>query len=706
VNADLDTEAPDDKLSPRLRLGLQAERIAADRMCSGVAHEINNSLSPVALYVESLLATDTTLSVRARLYLSTIQRSVQDVVHSVARMVEFHHLLKPQRMLSLVDLGAVAEASWLKMREMDAGKIGYDLSIEFDPALPPTIGVESDIGEAFVAMFSRGMNDRPGLGPLKILGYQMGHEIIVEVDGAPGVPCLRFTIAGRTSNDGASELNQPSLRILLVDDDQSLLAILSEALSREGHNVVVARGGSEGIARFKVELAGPAPFQAVITDLEMPGVDGRQVIAEVKESAPTVPVFLLTGWTDRGAAQPEHPLNVQGLLHKPPTIAELRRALATVEPVIAEGAGRVLVVEDEESLLTAICELLRTKGYAVTGAVSGRSALETLATRDFDVLLTDLVMPDMGGLELIQSVIRLHPTVVSIVMTAHGTIAGAIEALQAGAMDYVLKPFKLGALLPILRRALTVRRLRQENAALERRVREHAAELEGANQELESFSYSVSHDLRAPLRVIRGFAEALTEDYTVSPPNGGELLLRIVRGADRMDALIAALLGLSAVARQPLARERIDMFALAQAIGTEVTAENPSWKGQIAVKALPECDADSALVRQIFTNLISNAVKFTRDRETPKVEIGFQIEGGTCSYFVRDNGVGFEQAQAERAFLAFSRLHSPTQFAGSGIGLSIVHRIVVRHGGRIWAESQPDHGATFHFTLNPIRQEL
>jgi signal transduction histidine kinase len=364
----------------------------------------------------------------------------------------------------------------------------------------------------------------------------------------------------------------------------------------------------------------------------------------------------------------------------------------------------ILIVDDEAPQMRAICDTLKDHGYAAMGFTSGVEALAEVRPGRFSLLLADMTMPAMDGITLLQTAIARDPDLVGIIMTGAGTIASAVEAMKAGAFDYLLKPFKLSVILPVLARALAMRRLRLENADLQQRVRERTAELEAANAELETFSYSISHDLRAPLRAINGFSDMLVSDHgALLPAEARRLLERIVANAGRMDQLILDLLRFSRIGRQSLVRAPVDMAALVAEVVEEQRREDPG-PAEVRIGDLPPCSADPSLVRQVWVNLISNAIKYSRPVAQPVIEVGCTRDGGEDIYQVRDNGVGFDPAFADRLFGVFSRLHTDQQFAGTGVGLSIVRRIVQRHGGRIWAEAQVDQGATFRFTLPPERE--
>ena len=232
---------------------------------------------------------------------------------------------------------------------------------------------------------------------------------------------------------------------------------------------------------------------------------------------------------------------------------------------------------------------------------------------------------------------------------------------------------------------------------------DRTAELEAANNELEAFSYSVSHDLRAPLRHMDGFVRILLDRFAADlPPEAHRHLGVIVESAQKMGRLIDDLLRLSRMGRQPLSLQPVDIRALAAQVAEELLKDAPERKIDMRIGALPPCQGDLSLLRQVLVNLLSNAIKFTGKKEAARIEVGWsepeEIEkDGT--YYVRDNGAGFDMLYAHDIFGVFKRLHKPTEFDGTGVGLSIVQRIIQRHGGRVWVKAALDEGATFHFTV-------
>ena len=362
--------------------------------------------------------------------------------------------------------------------------------------------------------------------------------------------------------------------------------------------------------------------------------------------------------------------------------------------------ARILLVDDEQAQLTALCETLRAQGFEVSGYTNGLEALAALRSEKFDLLLADLTMPGLNGIELLQAARQTDPDLVGLIMTGRGAIDTAVDAMKIGALDYILKPFKLSAILPVVSRALSVRRLRIENAKLTRQLQERTADLEEANKDLEAFSYSVSHDLRTPLRAIDGYCRMIEEDYAGRLDSEGRRLLKAVRdNRALMATLIDDLLDFAKSGRQAIRAREVSMRDLVDEAWASIRAAHPDQNAKLVSGPLPSAWGDASLLRQVWMNLLGNASKYTRKTERPIIEIGAEEGPSHVTFRVADNGVGFDAAQAERLFKPFQRLHSEREFEGTGVGLAIAHRIVSRHGGRIWAEASVGQGATFYFTL-------
>jgi light-regulated signal transduction histidine kinase (bacteriophytochrome) len=302
-----------------------------------------------------------------------------------------------------------------------------------------------------------------------------------------------------------------------------------------------------------------------------------------------------------------------------------------------------------------------------------------------------------------------------------------IQGLSAGADDYISKASEFGVLKARVRaqirrkqfedenRRIREQLLRTEIEASEARAARALAEtraalvdelasknrdLADANKELDAFSFSVSHDLRAPLRAIRGFSDILARDHGAQMTVDARALLEMVNTAgQRMDQLIEDLLVFSRLGRQPVSKRRADVAALVASALKEFAAERATRRVDVLVGPLPVILADTALLAQVLTNLLSNAFKFTSGRAHAIIEVGCRTEDSETVFFVRDNGAGFDMRYAAKLFGVFQRLHNQNEFSGTGVGLSLVHRIVTRHGGRIWAEAMVNKGATFYFSL-------
>jgi signal transduction histidine kinase len=387
---------------------------------------------------------------------------------------------------------------------------------------------------------------------------------------------------------------------------------------------------------------------------------------------------------------------------------------------------KILTVDDSETYLQALADALRANGYEVVVARSGEEALRLLAVQPVDCILLDLLMPGIGGQETCRQVkaVPVLRDIPIIMLTALEDRQAMIEGLGAGADDYIAKSSDFEVLHArvlaqlrrkqiedenrLIREQLLRRELEAAEALAARELAETRAalveELERKNQELEAFSYSVSHDLRAPLRSIDGFSQALLQEYAeILDPTALGYLHRVRASAQRMGELIDDLLQLSRVGRAPAERRWVDLSALARTVMTALRRTVPDREVQFAIADGLVVEGDPGLLQVVLENLLGNAWKFTSAATRPTIELGAETKDDAVVYFVRDNGAGFDMTYAHKLFAPFQRLHSEAEFPGTGIGLATVQRIVARHGGRVWAEGEVDKGAAFFWTLSARR---
>jgi two-component system, sensor histidine kinase and response regulator len=356
---------------------------------------------------------------------------------------------------------------------------------------------------------------------------------------------------------------------------------------------------------------------------------------------------------------------------------------------------KVLLVDDVEANLLALEGILGRMPCQLVRANSGNEALRLLLKQEFAVMLLDVQMPQMDGYEVAQHA-RDNPDTrnvpVIFVTATHETKESVLRGYDAGAFDLLFKPVDPYVLRSKVQVFLDLylgrQRLQAEIAAHQRTL-----------AEVEAFNYSVSHDLRAPLRPLDGFSKVLIEDYADQLDDRGRDYLRRIRAAaGRMGQLIDDLLELSRVSRTDLRRRPLDISELVDTIVKEIRDDGVSGDREVVCPAGLSASGDPGLLRIVLENLLRNAWKFTQKRPQPRIEFGRLPASSEATYFVRDNGVGFDAAYASKLFQPFQRLHG-AEFAGTGIGLAIVDRIIHRHGGRIWGESTAGEGATFFFTL-------
>jgi len=370
-------------------------------------------------------------------------------------------------------------------------------------------------------------------------------------------------------------------------------------------------------------------------------------------------------------------------------------------------SAKLLIVDDEAAQVTALCRALQVNGYDTTGVESASRALGLLQERRFDILITDLTMPGLDGIALLRAAREIDPDLIGIMMTGHGTVDSAVEAMKTGALDYILKPFNLSGILPVLSRATTLRRLRIENAALVQGIADRTAELErtnrelrSANQDLDAYNRSVSHDLRAPLNATIGFTELLIDEKAGAlNDTQREYLSEVLKGSRRQLLLIDGLMDLARLGHQRLVTQHVNVTEMVEEIIRELRDVEPQRTVAVQCEALPEAQADPTLLRQVFFNLLANSFKFTRHAASAIIEIQGRQTPLASTYVITDNGAGFDMKHADKLFTIFQRLHTEVQFEGTGVGLSIVQRIIERHGGHICAQSEIDKGTRFTVTL-------
>ena len=367
-------------------------------------------------------------------------------------------------------------------------------------------------------------------------------------------------------------------------------------------------------------------------------------------------------------------------------------ALSGSEPKVEwTPRAKVLLADDNADLRDYVTRLLEPN-YQVVAVPDGEAALELVPSFAPDLVLTDVMMPRLGGIGLLRALrADVHTRQLPVILLSARTEEEAeVDSGERGPDDYLVKPFSARELIARVRTHLALSRVR----------RERIEQLEQANQELEAFSYSVSHDLRTPLRAIDGFSNAILKRKAQQlDDEGRQYLTRVRKATARMGELIDELLRLSRVSRASLVRQRVQLGALADKVAAALHEQHPAHPVHFSADPDIEAYADPRLLQIVLENLFDNSWKFTSRRSDARVHFGQVARAALPTYFVQDNGAGFDQNFVHRLFQPFQRLHAESDFSGTGIGLAIVHRIIVRHGGRIWAESSANTGATFYFTL-------
>jgi len=421
------------------------------------------------------------------------------------------------------------------------------------------------------------------------------------------------------------------------------------------------------------------------------------------------------------------PARTMGRAPAPPDAADARGkpedAFPGSAPLAVNAVADVLIVDDRPENVVALEEALAGLGLNILRAYSGQEALATLLGREVAVILLDVRMPEMSGLEAARY-IRMgkssRNTPIILVTAGDDHLEEVARGYSAGAVDYIQKPFHVGILRSkvkvfadlylatkeIVRKAEALAGLNEElRASVEERKRAEE-EIRAAYKELEVFTHTVAHDLRAPLRAMMGFSEILREEYSEKPFDeaGREYTRRIEDGAHRMDALIRDLLSYCRVAGEKVELESLDPGPIPLEAARRETAGLPEGKGDIRVSGeFPRVLGNPGLLSQALESLVSNAVKFVGPGVSPRIEIGYECREGRVRLFVSDNGIGIEPEYHDRIFLVFERLHDQSTYPGTGMGLAIVRAAAGKLGGRVGLESKPGQGSRFWIELEAAR---
>jgi two-component system NtrC family sensor kinase len=520
--------------------------------------------------------------------------------------------------------------------------------------------------------------------------------------------------------------------VLVIDDSPTFRDVLCRAFTEAGYAVMSAASGEDGL-----RLAASRRPHIIVVDGVMPGIDGASVIRRVRLDVAlrAVPCILLTGSEDSGAELRALDAGADAFVRKEEDTSIILARLAAVlrssssgpspayETSSLLGPKKILAIDDSPTYLQELGNALRGEGYDVILGRSGEEAIELLGVQVVDCILLDLVMPGLGGHETCRR-IKAAPMmrdVPLIMLTALEDREAMVAGLGAGADDYIPKSSDFQVLKARVRaqirrkqfedenRRIRVELLQKEIEAGEARAARELAEtrarlveeLERKNEELDAFSHSVSHDLRAPLRGIDGFSRALQQDYRDKVDEKGQHYLRRIRaGTQRMDELITDMLTLARVGREELVRGKVDLSELARAVAADLQQREPGRQVLFVIASNLVHDADRNLLRIVFENLLGNAWKFTSGTENARIELSAEDRPQGRTYLVRDNGAGFDMARVEKLFRPFQRLHTTTEFPGTGVGLATVARVIDRHGGRVWGEGAVGQGATISLTLN------
>lgn len=505
-------------------------------------------------------------------------------------------------------------------------------------------------------------------------------------------------------------MNRP-LRVLIVDDSHDDVDLLLRALRRGGHeNVIYEVVNAPAALRAALHSQ---EWDVITSDHAMPGFSAPQSLALAREVRPDVPLIIVSGEIDIGLAVSLVTGGARDYVPK----KDLHRLAAVIDRCLREKEASQERRRAGEALRDSETRYRRLFETAQDGIllIDAHSAQIT----DINPFLIDMLgysrewflgkkLWEIGAFRDVEACKQTFRELQTQGYVRYEDLPLETSQGQRADVEFVSNSYFVDQkkviqcnIRNITQRKQAEKKLRALTAQLEQRVKERTAQLEALNRELEAFSYSVSHDLRAPLRQVDGFAQMLQEEYVNEAGSRAlELTQRIQASVKRMNALIDALLKLAHLSISGLKREPVNLSALVHSVAAELQQRDPSRQVEWDIAEGATANADPQLLRVVLDNLLGNAWKFTAERDCAHIQFGVAPQAdGSVAYFERDDGAGFDMAHSDKLFGAFQRLHSNKKFPGMGIGLATVQRIIHRHGGQVWAEGAVDKGATFWFTL-------
>lgn len=492
---------------------------------------------------------------------------------------------------------------------------------------------------------------------------------------------------------------------MLVEDEIIVAMDIRQRLEKMGYEVVAhAISGDEA-----VRYAKSTKPNLILMDIKIKGpIDGIETASAIHESQ-NIPVVYVTAYSDEGTLKRARVTEAFGYLIKPFEDRELRSVIEIAiykhemetklreseeqnRKIIETSPDGIVTIDLNGNILTVNKKFVEMFGFNEPAEIIGHYYTDfldveeiALAAVDFQEILKEKNIPPFEYRGLRKDGSRFVCEI----------DAGCIHDLDNRVVSIIV------VARDISERKSAEEKIQRLNAELEERVASRTASLEASNRELEAFSYSVAHDLRTPLRTIISFSQIFLDDYSqILDAKGIDYLHRILNSARNMAKLIDDLLKLSRITRAEMKRVNFNLATTAQNIFHRLQSLHPDRKVQFSIGECPNINADPVLIEAVLENLIGNAWKFTSKSKLSRIEVGSIHKEGKNIFFVKDNGIGFDMAYHEKLFEEFHRLHNDSDFEGNGIGLSIVKRIIMRHSGRVWAESETGKGATFYFTVS------